>query len=125
MDNKAVTHKKHGDTHHVTIQLNVLLEKDDSNWFAQGVEIDYAACGTTVEETKINFIQGLLETIGEHLKMHGQLSNLLQAPRETWGELFSIMSDDPTISTLDVGSENDLPFPIIAQFIEKQCGCAA
>lgn len=80
-----------GNNHVVGIKtLHVWLTRDDSGCFAQGLEIDYAAAGQTIEEAKSNFEKGLSLTIEEHLKMHGTVAKLLKiAPQAVWDEYFS------------------------------------
>ena len=87
----AVIHAQKGENHFVGLSaLRVLLIKEDDSWFAQGLEIDYAAAGSTIEEVKVNFEDGLCHTIHEHLRMLGNLDKLLQlAPQEAWDEFFS------------------------------------
>ena len=56
-------------------------------WFAQGLEIDYAAQGSSFEDVRKNFENGLMLTIGSYLKTYGDLQRLLVvAPDEVWKE---------------------------------------
>ena len=65
--------------------LRVLLVRDDGGWFAQGLELDYAASGHSVEDVKHRFVQGLGATIKEHLKTHGAIERLLKvSPQDVW-----------------------------------------
>lgn len=69
--------------------LHVLLCQDDGGWFAQGLEIDYAACGADLDEAKANFSKGLISTTHEHLIMYGNLKKLLVlAPQDAWDEYY-------------------------------------
>jgi predicted RNase H-like HicB family nuclease len=64
--------------------LHVYIVPDGDGWFAQGIEIDYAVQGDSVEEAKKNFEEGLEGTIDIHLKMDGNINGLLTfAPMET------------------------------------------
>lgn len=87
----SAVHLQHGNNHVVGVDaLTVLLTKDGSCWFAQGLQIDYASSGASVDEAKANFEQGLMLTIREHLKVHGHIKNFLKvAPQEAWDEYFS------------------------------------
>jgi hypothetical protein len=68
--------------------LRVLLRNADGYWFAQGLEIDYAAQGETIEDVQQRFEHGLECTIREHLKVFGTIERLLvPAPGEVWREL--------------------------------------
>ncbi len=80
-----------GDVHVVAIgALKVVIAKDGANsWFAQGLDIDYAAEGTSVENVKENFVNGLVATIDLHLKAYADLSKFLKpAPQDVWQEMF-------------------------------------
>ena len=75
-----------GSTHVVGIgNLRVVLMNDDGSWFAQGLEIDYAAEGISLEDVKEKFAEGLCATIEEHLKLFGTIEKMLKpAPAEIW-----------------------------------------
>ena len=65
--------------------LRVPIERDGSLWVARGLEVDYAALGHTVAEAEKHFEDGLAATVGEHLRIHGNLDHLLApAPPEVW-----------------------------------------
>jgi hypothetical protein len=67
--------------------LSVLIVPDEEFWFAQGLEINYGAQGDTPEEARINFQDGLVATIRQHLRMHGDITRILTfAPDETLKE---------------------------------------
>lgn len=112
--------------------LQVLLLKDGDGWFAQGLQIDYAACGDSIAAAKKNFETGLAHTIGEHLVMYGDIEKLLKvAPQEAWHEYLhapadSIKQDYSTIQAIecfevaaDAEVMSSFPFSGI-EFIEKQ-----
>ena len=68
--------------------LHVAITCDDRDWFAQGYEIDYAACGTSLDDVKKRFQNGLAATIHEHLTLFGTIESLLvPAPPEAWKTL--------------------------------------
>lgn len=74
--------------------LHVMLLPDDGGWFAQGLEIDYAASGKTQEEAKNNFGQGLGMTFCEHLIMYGHIKKaLVPAGQEAWDEYYKTPAD--------------------------------
>ena len=81
MPDTTVVHAayKDGSKHIVDIKnFRVLIVPDGGKWFAQGLEIDYAAQGESVAKTKQNFERGLKATISSHLKMYGGIQNLLK-----------------------------------------------
>lgn len=88
-------HAQNGDNHIVAVdKLRVLLLKDNGGWFAQGLEIDYAASGSNIDETKTNFETGFCKTVHEHLILHGTIDNLLKvAPQEAWAEFYKCPID--------------------------------
>jgi hypothetical protein len=68
--------------------LRVIIMQDNGSYFAQGLEIDYAAQGETIEDVKKHFEDGLAATIDEHLKIFGTIQKLLVvAPQEVWNEM--------------------------------------
>lgn len=113
-------HAHHGDNHVVGVRsLRVLLTSDESGWFAQGLEIDYAACGQSIDEAKRNFEDGLYATVREHLIMHGGIKKFLKpASPDAWNEFYTAPMADvkQTFSCLQLhalqGKEKQLPgFP--------------
>jgi hypothetical protein len=67
--------------------IRVIIVPDGSAFFAQGLEIDYAAQGASIAEVKQNFEIGLEATIEQHLKIYGNIKSLLQpAPPAVWQE---------------------------------------
>jgi hypothetical protein len=83
-------HGTDGETHIVGIgNLRVVICPDEGGWFAQGLEIDYAAGGSTILEVKTNFEKGLKGTINLHLQMHGNIEKFLNpAPPQIWKEFY-------------------------------------
>jgi len=67
-----------------------MLFNDDGSWFAQGLEIDLCAQGSSLADVKTRFENGLCATIHEHLKTYGDIKGVLQvAPQEVWDEFFA------------------------------------
>ncbi|HME11013.1 MAG TPA: hypothetical protein VKG25_28420 [Bryobacteraceae bacterium] len=58
--------------------LSVLIVPDGESWFAQGLEINYGAQGSTPEDAQENFQQGLLATVRLHLKVHKNIERILK-----------------------------------------------
>ena len=68
--------------------LHVRITCESQQWFAQGYEIDYAACGSSQEDVKKRFQDGIAATIHEHLKLFGTIEGFLSpAPAGAWQEL--------------------------------------
>jgi hypothetical protein len=57
--------------------LNVLLIDEKDYWVAQGLQIDYAVQGETIEAAKKNFETGLFESIDLNVKTFGHIGGLL------------------------------------------------
>ena len=67
-------HLKDGTTHVVGArQLRVVVTNEEGSWFARGLEIDYFAQGSSREDVKRRFEEGLCATIDEYLKKHGSI----------------------------------------------------
>lgn len=66
-------------------RLNVVMKQDADFWYAQGVQIDYVAQGTSLEEAKTNFVEGLAETLLLHTQKFGSVEKVLKwAPVAAW-----------------------------------------
>ena len=77
------------DDEHVVMfnDLRVLISGDnDKGWFARGIEIDYFACGESLEDVQRNFAVGFEATVKEHLKRYGNVERFLR-----WAPLEEIM----------------------------------
>jgi hypothetical protein len=69
--------------------LRVLITHEGEAWFAQGLEIDYAAQGNSLNDVMKQFEEGLAATIHENLRVYGNIEKLLKvAPSEIWKEFF-------------------------------------
>lgn len=95
--------------------LRVRVGRDDSFWFAQGLEVDYLAMGDTEPQAKEHFERGLATTAEEHLRIHGHLDHLLTpAPAEAWKEVMKAAArSQVTVNRLPTRIPN-LPFNGIA-----------
>jgi hypothetical protein len=66
--------------------MKVLIAPDGQFFFAQGVEMDYAAQGNTVDEAKANFAAGLEATKKLHLDHFGEV-RIDPAPEDVIADL--------------------------------------
>ncbi len=65
--------------------IKVVISHEKDGWFAQGLDVDHFAQGTTEQEVKDNFANSLGRAIVKHLNKHGHLGFLaLPAPPEEW-----------------------------------------
>lgn len=125
MANPAALHGSgsHGSHAVGTWALHVVIVPDGKFWFAQGLEIDYATQGESLEDARKKFESGLAATIHEHLKVYGQLKNLLRvAPQDAWDLAFSASASahafsPASLQQLPDADDSLLPFRDI-QFIE-------
>lgn len=77
----------------VGVRLQVLITDDGSgHWFAQALEVDYAAAGTSLKDVQESFERGLTATIDEHLKLYNNLERFLVSPSD--GALKEMLSHD-------------------------------
>ena len=75
--------------------LHVLLSQKDGAWLAQGLEIDYAIDGNSVEDVKNRFVEGLTLTIESHLRVYGEIKSLLRvAPQPIWDRFYAAVPPD-------------------------------
>jgi hypothetical protein len=97
-------HLKEGATHVVGVRLlRVVLTNEEGGWFAQGLEIDYFAQGSSREDVKRRFEEGLCATIDEYLKKHGSIEWFLQpAPDRVWNEFLRSKQTPLWFSSLSV-----------------------
>ena len=124
----APVHAHVGDHHAVAVSLRVLLVEDTSGWFAQGLDIDYAASGQSVDAVKKNFEDGFCATVHEHLVMHGNIERLLKpADQSAWKEFYAESATGLEFSCIQLhntahddcgGPASNLPFSTI-QFMHK------
>ena len=75
-------------------ELRVMLMPDSTGWFAKSLEIDYEACGATLDEVKKNFAEGLIATIHEHLETFGNLQKVIIAANKEMQDEYSRLSPD-------------------------------
>ncbi len=108
--------------------LNVIIQQDAEFWIAQGLQIDYTSQGTSLEDAKKNFEDGLAETIHQNLKINGHIEKMLiSAPDEILRDAYknrSLLRSVDCISfhkillEKDSGAAREMPFEGIA-FMEK------
>ena len=66
-------------------QLMVVLYQDGDSWLAQGVELDYLACGDGPDDVVRRFVSGLAGTLAENLRRFGSVDRVLgRAPTDSW-----------------------------------------
>ena len=89
--------------------LRVILVSEDDHWHAQGLEIDYMAQGSSIDEAKSNFETGLLVTIEENLRINGSIELLLNvAPPEVWKDLLDPSARLKIFTQLSVHERDDM-----------------
>jgi hypothetical protein len=113
--------------------LRVVITRDGAQWFAQGLEIDYAAQGSSEKDVRKQFEQGLCSTIHAHLDKFGSIKGVLKiAPAEVWKEMLfdnlATLRIYNQISAHDFGEKlpkeaDQFPFSQI-QYLEPELACA-
>lgn len=81
-----IRHRRGADgCHHISIALRVWLYEEADMWVAQGIDVDYAAAGNTLEDVKDRFARGLIASVEANLDEFGTLEHLCKrAPDEIW-----------------------------------------
>lgn len=86
-------------------------------WYAQGLDVDFAASGESLEDVQRRFSRGLHSTIEAHLYKYGDASRLQRTPRSVWKRFF----DDDMYDVHLIGVESfpdaqaeDFPFTELA-----------
>lgn len=104
-----------GKHHAVGINLRVLIQPDGKFWYAQGLEVDYGAQGSTAEEAKTHFQKGLAGTIKLHLQKHGNIDKFLRRVGPAiWNDALANnakVEDFSQISYHSIDAENSGVFP--------------
>jgi hypothetical protein len=113
-------HASHDDgEHHAVViwNLSVLIVPDEKFGFAQGLEINYGAQGSSPEDAQERFQEGLSKTIHQHLKVHGNIEKLLKfAPSRILREAAQYKSSIRPFAqvsfheVLDDGARQAIPF---------------
>lgn len=70
--------------------LHVLIVNDGEHFYAQGVEVDYAAGGDSLEDVQSRFQHGLRATINANIERFGDVSRLL---KPTPGEIIEQLEE--------------------------------
>jgi hypothetical protein len=70
------------------LNLDVAIVPDGRFWYAQALQIDYGAQGTSVQDAKSQFEAGLRATLHHNIRMFGTIAKLLRVtPMEVWMDL--------------------------------------
>lgn len=87
--------------------LRVVVVRDGTQWFAQGVDVDYAASGVSIEDVKQRFALGLVKSLLLNLEETGSVDRFLKYPPRDEIERLEAGPDSKKLR-LSVSSE---PFP--------------
>ena len=106
--------------------LRVLLLNDDGSWFAQGLEIGYAAQGKSLADVTARFEEGLFETNQAHLQQHGDFADLVEpAPALVWRRFMTRACRADflfEVSTQERAAIGSFPFAGLSYFQEVPVG---
>lgn len=82
-------HTTNGNQHSVIFKsLRVIIVKDGETFFAQSIDISYAASGDSLKNVQDNFERGLSATLKAHLEAFGNIDQIMQTPpAEEWANL--------------------------------------
>lgn len=73
------------------LKVAVGKEVDDEHgevWYAQGLDVDFAASGKSLDDVQRRFSRGLHSTLVAHLNKYGNASRLHRTPRSVWKRFF-------------------------------------
>jgi hypothetical protein len=88
MSEPIAAHIHDDDGHHAVFvsPVRVLIRKScDGGWFAQALEVDYVAGGTSADDVRKRFERGFVKTIAANLQRFGSLKSMFKpAPGEFW-----------------------------------------
>ncbi len=77
------------------VGTTVLLYDDGGRWFAQSLEIDHFADGSSEEEVKANFANSFKRTVQEHLHAYESLVELVNpAPSRFFLDFLRLQAGD-------------------------------
>ena len=126
-ENKEATthafHLQNGDDHIFALgNIIVLITEADNGWFAQGVQVDYFACGESLEDVQRRFTQGLIATLEEHLVRFGTIENFLKwAPDEIRSKIQNkISSEQFTYTVVNKCHIERQGFPLSIQYFKEE-----
>lgn len=120
---KAIHLRDEENRHAVMLgHIRVLVRERHGEWFAQGIEVDYAASGESMEDVQSRFERGLAATVHVHLRRFSSLDRLLKfAPRAEVEKLDADEYQLNLVSIHDIGPDmNHFPFGRIAYLEESR-----
>jgi hypothetical protein len=101
-----------------------MIIPDGDMHFAQGLEIDYAAQGASLDDVKKAFEIGLEATIQAHLKEFGTLENLVvPAPAEALIEFGSMITKPVYYSQISVHLHDQIQGITFISPAEEKVAC--
>lgn len=98
--------------------LRVVIVRDGESWFAQCLDIDYAAGGSTLEEAQNNFEEGLAATVMLHIHKFGNLNKLMKDPSPEAIEHLGMGKKFKFTMLTDIQS-HDISEPLIAERLNR------
>ena len=89
-------HLKDGDDHLFALaNIQVYISEAQDGFFAQAMQVDYFACGETLEDVQNRFTKGLIATREGHLHRFGTIKNFLKwAPDDVRAEIRERMDSE-------------------------------
>lgn len=124
--NDCVAHVSEGNNHGVVAALNVLIvPAAEGGFFAQGIEIDYAATGATEAEAREHFQHGFVETVKRYIDRGRSLSGLFKVstPPEYREAYFSGTLRQLFVCAIgheQTGLPNDRGIPGLLRFVSAE-----
>jgi hypothetical protein len=81
----AITQRRDGSSPELAIR--VWLFRDGKHFIAQGIDVDYVACGQTRDDAERHFAEGFAATVEAHLEEFGNLDRFIKpAPPQVFSQ---------------------------------------
>jgi hypothetical protein len=115
-------HIKNGDNHLIALgNINVLVSESGDGCFAQAVEVDYFACGVSLEDVQARFTQGLIATVEEHLRRYNTIERFLKwAPDEVRADIQDRRNSEQYRYTVIDICNIERPAPFQIKYIKEE-----
>ena len=128
-DDVIAVYMGHGSRHLIKGRVHVLILNDDGSWFAHGIEADYSAEGTSLEDVRKRFEEGFGATVRAYFKRDGNIFGAFRPAPDEYMKLYNEQARqwcytfkkklaldiapkrDPSLVEFQVVSKEEIPTP--------------